>query len=84
MKCPSCTNPDLIVTTRHRIEIDLCPRCRGIWLDRGELDKIVARSERGSDTDDDGSEDDRDPPRTRGRDSDHAPRRRSWWAELLD
>ena len=44
MKCPICIYPDLAMTTREGIEIDYCPQCRGVWLDRGELDKIVERS----------------------------------------
>ncbi len=44
MKCPVCTNPDLLMTDRQGIEIDYCPQCRGVWLDRGELDKIIERS----------------------------------------
>ena len=44
MKCPTCTNIGLIMSERQGIEIDDCPTCRGIWLDRGELDKIIERS----------------------------------------
>jgi uncharacterized protein len=44
MKCPVCKDPDLVMTDRQGIEIDYCPQCRGIWLDRGELDKIIERS----------------------------------------
>ena len=44
MKCPVCTTPDLMMTDRQGIEIDYCPQCRGVWLDRGELDKIIERS----------------------------------------
>ena len=44
MKCPVCLQPDLVMTERQGIEIDYCPQCRGVWLDRGELDKIVERS----------------------------------------
>ncbi len=44
MKCPICTTPDLLMTERQGIEIDYCPQCRGVWLDRGELDKIIERS----------------------------------------
>ena len=44
MKCPVCREPDLIMADRQGIEIDYCPRCRGVWLDRGELDKIIERS----------------------------------------
>jgi uncharacterized protein len=43
MKCPAC-NVALVMSERQGIEIDYCPECRGIWLDRGELDKIVQRS----------------------------------------
>ncbi len=42
MQCPVC-KVDLLLAERHGIEIDYCPKCRGIWLDRGELDKIIAR-----------------------------------------
>lgn len=44
MKCPACKEPDLIMSERQGIEIDYCPNCRGIWLDRGELDKIIEKS----------------------------------------
>lgn len=43
MKCPNC-NVALIMADRSGIEIDYCPDCRGVWLDRGELDKIIERS----------------------------------------
>lgn len=43
MKCPLC-NVDLLMSERQGIEIDYCPQCRGVWLDRGELDKIIERS----------------------------------------
>ncbi|PRZ21234.1 TFIIB-type zinc ribbon-containing protein [Flavobacterium granuli] len=43
MNCPSCKVP-LVMSDRQGIEIDYCPQCRGIWLDRGELDKIIERS----------------------------------------
>ncbi len=46
MKCPVCSNTDLLMTERLGIEIDYCPQCRGVWLDRGELDKIIERSTR--------------------------------------
>ena len=44
MKCPACTTVALVMSERQGIEIDYCPDCRGIWLDRGELDKIIQRS----------------------------------------
>jgi Zn-finger nucleic acid-binding protein len=43
MKCP-VDNETLVMSERHGIEIDYCPKCRGVWLDRGELDKIIERS----------------------------------------
>jgi len=47
MQCPVCTI-DLKVADRHTVEIDYCPQCRGVWLDRGELDKIIARASQGT------------------------------------
>lgn len=44
MKCPTCPDATLVMSERQGIEIDYCPTCRGVWLDRGELDKIVERS----------------------------------------
>ena len=43
MKCPN-DNTTLVMTDRSGVEIDYCPECRGVWLDRGELDKIIERS----------------------------------------
>ena len=43
MKCPNCL-VDLTISERKNIEIDFCPKCRGVWLDRGELDKMIELS----------------------------------------
>jgi Zn-finger nucleic acid-binding protein len=43
MKCPT-DNTTLVMSERNGIEIDYCPECRGVWLDRGELDKIIDRA----------------------------------------
>ena len=43
MKCPIC-NVDLVMSDRQGVEIDYCPKCRGVWLDRGELDKIIEKT----------------------------------------
>lgn len=40
MNCPNC-NEILLMTVRSNVEIDYCPKCRGIWLDKGELDKLL-------------------------------------------
>ena len=44
MKCPICTDKLLVISERQGIEIDYCSDCRGVWLDRGELDKLMAIS----------------------------------------
>ena len=44
MKCPHC-DVNLLMSERQGVEIDYCPECRGVWLDRGELDKILERSQ---------------------------------------
>ena len=41
MNCPSCADTALLLSERQGVEIDYCPRCRGVWLDRGELDKLI-------------------------------------------
>ncbi len=56
MNCP-VDGTELRITDRQGIEIDYCPQCRGIWLDRGELDKVLERSARSP------YADDRDRPR---------------------
>lgn len=79
MNCPRC-EAELTITHRQGVEIDLCPKCRGVWLDRGELDKITARASSYLHDDDD----DRDHhDRHRYRDQ-SPPRRRSFWQELFD
>jgi Zn-finger nucleic acid-binding protein len=66
MKCP-VDNSELTISDRQGVEIDFCPQCRGVWLDRGELDKIIDRSSnfddrggRGRDRDDRRRNDDDD------------------------
>jgi uncharacterized protein len=44
MQCPACKDVILVMADRQGVEIDYCPQCRGVWLDRGELDKIIERS----------------------------------------
>ncbi len=44
MKCPTCTDTLLVISERQGVEIDYCPQCRGVWLDRGELDKLLDRA----------------------------------------
>jgi Zn-finger nucleic acid-binding protein len=81
MKCPVCQEL-LTMSERQGIEIDFCPACRGVWLDRGELDKILEREARVA------GHAVASRPRIGGRDDDDEddryPRRRSMWRELFD
>ena len=45
MKCPVCKDVTLLKKKKKGVEIDYCPECRGIWLDRGELEKIIGQEE---------------------------------------
>jgi uncharacterized protein len=44
MKCPHCHDVTLTIAERQGVEIDYCPQCRGVWLDRGELDRLIERA----------------------------------------
>lgn len=52
MKCPKC-EMELVTKTRTGVEIEQCPSCKGIWLDKGELEKLIQREEDFYDDDDD-------------------------------
>lgn len=79
MHCPACRVP-LSLSDRQGVEVDYCPNCRGVWLDRGELDKIIERSLGTLGR----SEDDfRDSPR-RSHDGGKKGRRESWLSEIFD
>jgi Zn-finger nucleic acid-binding protein len=77
MKCPQDGTP-LAMSERLGVEIDYCPSCRGVWLDRGELDKIIERSLWEGDPG----------PTSRGRrEHDARPRqrkRKSWLSEIFE
>lgn len=45
MKCPVCKDVTLLMSEKKGVEIDYCPECRGIWLDRGELEKLMEKEE---------------------------------------
>ena len=97
MNCP-VDNTELRITDRQGIEVDYCPKCRGVWLDRGELDKLIERAaplsgriDRDDDFDDRRRRDDRYGPDDRGyapvdRDDDYEryPRRKSKRRSLLE
>ena len=94
MQCPVC-DVTLVISSREGIEIDHCPQCRGVWLDRGELDKIIDRAApavvgggiRRDDDRDRGRDDDRSRYRDDDRDryrGDDRPRRRKRGSFLED
>ncbi len=70
MQCPQCSQSPLVISERQGVEIDYCARCRGVWLDRGELDKLIERSA--------------DMPRPRDRSYAPRNRRSSWLGEIFD
>jgi Zn-finger nucleic acid-binding protein len=83
MKCPIC-DIEMRITEREGVEIDYCPQCRGVWLDRGELEKILSRvesqqsrgrDERDESEDEEGEDEDRRGDRKAGRYHDEEPRR---------
>ena len=82
MKCPTCNNINLKMADRQGVEIDYCPQCRGVWLDRGELDKIIERST--SAVDDDDRRDDDDDRDDYNRSGPHKRKRRSFLGEMFD
>lgn len=96
MKCPRCDGAELDEREREGVTVDVCRACRGVWLDRGELEKILARAARYDEDDDDDDDDRYDRDRRRGyggdagprRDTDEGgrrePRKRSWLESLGD
>lgn len=99
MQCPTC-QVTLQMADRQGIEVDYCPKCRGIWLDRGELEKLIERSTEheahasgpprqdpsyGNDPRYRGDYDrDRDRDRDRDYDRGYYKKRESWLCKLLD
>lgn len=88
MNCPTC-NVQLSITDRQGVEIDYCPQCRGVWLDRGELDKIIERSasvsyESGEARRRDYNDDDYDHREGYGKPQEHARKRKGFLGELFD
>jgi len=82
MKCPVCREPDLVISERQGIEIDYCPSCRGVWLDRGELDKLIEKSTSGSQTRQ--STEWAEPRGYSGRPQGHYKKPKSWLHEIFD
>jgi len=93
MLCPAC-KVDLVMSERQTVEIDYCPKCRGVWLDRGELDKIIERAVTQEAPQQQPQQiHSAPPPREHYRDDDHrgydkhrkyGHRRKSWLEEIFD
>ena len=88
MNCPICSVP-LQMSERLGIEIDYCPQCRGIWLDRGELDKIIERSNSETPPRNSGQQDGYYEDRHHGHDEHHddyryGKKRKGFLSELFD
>lgn len=93
MKCPICRDATLLMTDRQGVEIDYCPQCRGIWLDRGELDKLLELASKSTPAAGGYSNATHatDPSRPDFMDSDHHgmqrhpyKRKKSWLSEIFD
>lgn len=81
MNCPHCPDVTLLMHERQGVEIDYCPQCRGVWLDRGELDKLIDRSATAPapqqpQSRPDFADSDRDHPRRR--------KHKSWLSDIFD
>jgi hypothetical protein len=72
---------ELKIAERQEVEIDYCPQCRGVWLDRGELDKIIDRSRKGTSR---RYEEDEDNDTERYRQGGGRRRRKSFLEDLFD
>ena len=97
MKCPTCPDTALVMMDRQGVEIDYCPQCRGVWLDRGELDKLIERAATVApapdrhaaarsqpefvDSDYRGDRSDRGDSSARGH---HSGRRKSWLSDIFN
>jgi len=93
MNCPRCSTT-LLMSDKHGVEIDYCPSCRVVWLDRGELEKIMERefsktsqNRRFNDDDDDDDFDDdhnRNKFQNNNFQTSHRRKKEGFWANLLD
>ena len=88
MKCPTCPDAALVMSDRQGVEIDYCPQCRGVWLDRGELDKLIDRAATAAPSADRNpaarSQPDFVDSDYRGGRGHHSGRRKSWLSDIFD
>ena len=89
MKCPTCPDATLVMADRQGVEIDYCPKCRGVWLDRGELDKLIERAATAAPAPDRNTAarslpDYVDSDYRGGARGQHGGRRKSWLSDIFD
>lgn len=84
MKCPNCVDTTLVMTDRQGVEIDYCPACRGVWLDRGELDKLLDKAVAPSHNSQHRSRGESDHSNYRAPQSYYPSRKKSWLNEIFD
>ena len=88
MKCPTCPDATLVMADRQGVEIDYCPQCRGVWLDRGELDKLIERAATAVPAPDRSAAAPSRPDFVdsdyRGARGQHSGRRKSWLSDIFD
>jgi uncharacterized protein len=92
MLCPHCTTTTMREVTKSGVAIDVCPDCKGTWLDRGELEKILSRArEVEQEWEDERTryarprrDDDDDDDRSKRRSDSYHPQRKKRWSELFD
>ena len=77
MQCP-VDGATLLLSERQGVEIDYCPECRGVWLDRGELDKLLRREN------DEWNDGDRGRERDREYSPSRYPKKKRWLSEVFD
>lgn len=84
MQCPVCSGVSLVMAERQGVEVDYCPQCRGVWLDRGELDKIVERSQSQMSAAHYGGDHEPDSDRLGNHAGAHNRRKKSWLSDIFD
>lgn len=84
MQCPVCSNVSLTMTERRGVEIDYCPKCRGVWLDRGELDKIIEHSQQTAPNLREREPQSNEPSRRTRESPGNTCRKKSWLEEIFD
>ena len=84
MHCPVCKDPQLVISERQGIEIDYCPSCRGVWLDRGELDKLIEKATAASPPQQIAQPYQGDPRRHSDPRQGYYKKQKSWLSEIFD